>query len=79
MFEKLYLEKEEDKAELTVHEDLADEGQTVKIVKPETPKTGAPKTGDQSSVWMWFALAGVSVIGVLAVRIRAGRNKRKKA
>ncbi len=79
VFEKLYLEKEEDKAELTVHEDLADEGQTVKIVKPETPKTGAPKTGDQSSVWMWFALAGVSVIGVLAVRIRAGRNKRKKA
>ena len=79
VFEKLYLEKDENKTEITSHEDLEDEGQTVKIVRPETPKAGAPKTGDHSKIWLWLALAGMSVLGIATVRIHAGRNKRKKA
>ena len=74
VFEKLYLEKDGNQIELTEHEDLEDEGQTVKIVKQER----APKTGDHSKIWLWLALSGVSAMGIAAVRIRVGRSKRNR-
>ena len=50
VFEKLYLVSEEGKIEVTAHEDLEDQGQTVKTLekelppKPETPKMEYLKT-----------------------------------
>lgn len=84
VFEKLYLMGKDTEIEVTNHEDIEDEGQTVKVVeketpKPETPDKPTPKTGDDSHVGLWIALsalaaAGIAVCTVLNVR----KNKKKK-
>jgi hypothetical protein len=58
---------------IAVHEDLADEGQTVKVVS--LPKT--PKTGDDSDMILWTCAAIVA--GILAVIVFSlGRKNREE-
>lgn len=85
VFEKLYVTvKEEDKekeVELTNHEDIQAESQTVKLTeiptesqKPaDTPD--APKTGDTTNLWIPIAVLVVALAGIVAVIIRIRRKK----
>lgn len=84
VFEKLYLVSEEGEIEVTAHEDLEDQGQTVKVVekelppKPETPKSDAPKTGDRSQAMLWLIVAGISAASIAGFSIWKRRENRKK-
>ena len=84
VFGKLYLVSEEGEIEVTAHEDLEDQGQTVKAVekelppKPETPKSDAPKTGDRSQAMLWLIVAGISAASVAGFSIWKRRENRKK-
>lgn len=86
VFEKLFLVKGDVENEISAHEDLEDEGQTVKIVKTEMPKARiaearTPKTGDESHMGFWYAFAGLSVIGIAAfavLKVRAGKKKEEE-
>lgn len=86
VFEKLFLVKGDMETEISAHEDLKDEGQTVKIVKTEMPKARmaearTPKTGDESHMGFWYAFAGISVIGLAAfavLKVRAGKKKEEE-
>lgn len=86
VFEKLFLVKGDVETEISAHEALKDEGQTVKIVKTEMPKARmaearTPKTGDESRMGFWYAFAGLSVIGIAAfavLKARAGKKKEEE-
>lgn len=83
VFEKLFLVKGDVEIEISAHEDLKDEGQTVKIVKMEMPKARmaearTPKTGDESRMGFWYAFAGLSVIGIAAFAVLKARAGKKK-
>ena len=74
VFEKLYLNKKDGRIEIANHEDMEDEGQTVKIVTQESPKTG-----DNVNVWLWILLAGaalgeMAVIGICKAKKRKGQK-----
>ena len=73
VFETLY----RDNVEIAVHADIEDEGQTVTINVPAPEKPSVPKTGDDSSIALWIALAGASAVGI-ASTIISFRKKRKK-
>ncbi len=73
VFETLY----RDNVEIAVHADIDDEGQTVKINVLAPEKPSAPKTGDDSNIALWIALAGASAVGI-ASTIISFRRKRKK-
>lgn len=77
VFEKLYLVGEEGETEITAHEDLEDEGQTVKIVEKETPRPKTPRTGDDTNAGLWILLMAVSMMGVAVLAVRARKNKKK--
>ena len=86
VFEKLYLVTEEEELLVTTHEDIEDEGQTIRLVeeeKPEspempgTPVSGAPKTGDTSDVILWIAIAVLSAAGIGGYGIVRFRKKRE--
>ena len=85
MFEKLFLVKGDMEIEISAHEDLKDEGQTVKIVKMEMPKARmaearTPKTGDESRMGFWYAFAGLSVTGIAVfavLKAKAGKGKKE--
>ena len=80
VFEKLFLVKGEAELEAASHEDLHDEGQTVKI--PEMPQGRmTPRTGDESHTEFWYAFAALSVIGAavfIVLKARAGKKKREE-
>ena len=73
VFETLY----RDNVEIAVHADIDDEGQTVRVNVPVPEKPSVPKTGDDSSIALWIALAGASAVGI-ASTIISFRRKRKK-
>ena len=85
VFEKLYVTvKEEDKEkeiELTNHEDIQAESQTVKLTEiPTEPKKpadtpDAPKTGDTTNLWIPIAVLVAALAGIVAVIIRIRRKK----
>jgi hypothetical protein len=85
VFEKLFVTvKEEDKEkeiELTNHEDIEAESQTVKLTEvptePEKPADtpDAPKTGDTTNLWIPIAVFVVALAGIVAVIIRIRRKK----
>lgn len=85
VFEKLFLVKGDVENEVSSHEDLEDEGQTVKIVRTEMPKArmaeaGTPRTGDESHMGFWYAFAGLSVIGIAVftvLKVRVGKRKKE--
>ena len=84
VFEKLYLVSEEGEIEVTAHEDLEDQGQTVKVVekelppKPETPKSDTPKTGDRSQAMLWLIVAGISAASAAGISFWRRKGTRKK-
>jgi len=82
VYEKLFAVTAETEIEVAAHEDITDEGQTVKLVeepKPETPKETieTPKTGDESNVGAWIATA-VICLGALAAYGAHMLRKKKK-
>ena len=70
VFEKLYLMLDGKAIPVTSHEDLSDQGQTVKLVEeetpktPETPTTNPPQTGDTTNTVLWIAIALLSAAGI---------------
>ena len=69
VFESMY----RDNAEIAVHADLKDKGQTVTIVPP-TPKT--PKTSDNRNLGTWIGLGGVGLgAGVAALLLKLKMKK----
>ena len=89
VFEKLYVtvkeEDQEKEVELTNHEDIEAESQTVKLTEvptePEKPaetpaKTpDAPKTGDTTNLWIPVVVLAAAFVGIVAVIIRIRRKK----
>lgn len=83
VFEKLFVVNGELEIEVSTHEDLEDEGQTVIMVekespKPETPEKTTPKTGDDSNVGLWIAISVLAAAGVAGFGILAGRKKKEE-
>lgn len=85
VFEKLYLVSKGGESEVSTHEDLEDQGQTVKVVKkelppkPETPKSDIPKTGDHNRTMLWVIIASISAASVAGFSIwKRRRNCKKK-
>ena len=85
VFEKLYLVSKEGESEVSTHEDLEDQGQTVKVVekelppKPETPKSDVPKTGDHNRTMLWVIIASISAASMAGFSIwKRRRNCKKK-
>ena len=69
VFESLY----RDNAEIAVHADLKDKGQTVTIVPP-APKT--PKTSDNRNLGTWIGLGGVGLgAGIAALLLKLKMKK----
>lgn len=85
VFEKLYVTtKDGDKekeVELTSHEDIQAESQTVKLTEvptePEKPvdTPDAPKTGDTTNLWIPVAVLVAALAGIIVVVIRIHRKK----
>ncbi len=85
VFEKLYVTtKDGDKekeVELTNHEDIEAESQTIKLTEvptePEKPADtpDAPKTGDTTNLWIPIAVLAAALAGIVAVVIRIRRKK----
>lgn len=77
VFEKMYLVTEEEELLIATHEDIADEGQTVKLT--EKPAEKGPKTGDDSNVRVWLVLGGMAalLISVRVLKYYKTSNKKK--
>ena len=72
VFEKLYTAEGK---EIANHEDINDEGQTVKIVTPPSPGRGKVQTGDN------FMMYGLAAAGALLLAGGTGllvKNRKKK-
>ena len=69
VFEAVYHEK----VLLAVHADIEDEGQTVTITPPETPKTG-----DSSHILPWSILCGAAALGALMIAIADKKRRATK-
>lgn len=80
VFEKLYTVNGELEIEVTSHEDLEDEGQTVKMVEKETPKLvkDTPKTGDNSNVGLCIAISALAASGLVLMKIWKKCRKKKQ-
>ena len=82
VFEKLYLMLDGKAIPVTSHEDLSDQGQTVKLVEeatpktPETPTTNPPQTGDNTNPVLWIAIALLSAAGIGCGIWKIRRRKR---
>lgn len=82
VFEKLYLMLDGKAIPVTSHEDLSDQGQTVKLVEeetpktPETPTTNPPQTGDTTSPVLWIAIVLLSAAGIGCGIWKIRRRKR---
>ncbi len=79
VFETLY----QGEAKIAAHEDINDQGQTVKIVpvtpgKPTTPNPGNPQTGDRSIMGFWIGLGAVALGGLAAAVIIYTRKKKEQ-
>ena len=69
VFETLY----RDGAELAVHADIEDDGQTVTLIPP---KPDIPQTGDNSNLGFWIGLGSVALGGVIACIIMYCKRKK---
>jgi len=86
VFEKLYVTVKADKGEkdveVTSHEDITAESQTVKLIEePEKPKTppvetpDVPQTGDTTNLWIPIVVLLVALAGIVAVAVRIYRKR----
>ncbi len=74
VFENLYMES----AEIAVHADINDEGQTVSL---ESDNPASPKTGDDTAAFVFFALliaAGASATALRAISRKKQLKEKKK-
>lgn len=79
VFETLY----QGEVKIASHEDINDDGQTVKIVpvtpgKPTTPNPGNPQTGDRSMMGFWIGLGAVALGGLVSGIIMYSRKKKEQ-
>lgn len=79
VFETLY----QGEVKIAAHEDISDEGQTVKIVpptpdKPTTPNPGNPQTGDRSMMGFWLGLGAIALGGLVSGIIMYSRKKKEQ-
>ena len=79
VFETLY----QGEVKIAAHEDINDEGQTVKIVpptpdKPTTPNPGNPQTGDRSMMGFWLWLGAVALGGLVSGIIMYSRKRKEQ-
>lgn len=79
VFETLY----QGEVKIAAHEDINDQGQTVKIVpvtpgKPTTPNLGNPQTGDRSMMGFWISLGAVALGGLAAGIIMYSRKRKEQ-
>ena len=70
VFESLYREG----VEIAVHADIEDDGQTVTLLPPPPDN---PKTGDDSHVKLWFALAVLSALGTVVCAVFGFKKKKE--
>lgn len=70
VFERLF--DAESNIQIAIHEDINDEGQTVKL---EQPKPGVPKTGDSTDLML---IGGIMLLTAAAATALVIRNKRRK-
>ena len=86
VFEKLYVTVKEDEGaaevELTNHEDIEAKSQTVKLTEiptepkePDAPTPSAPKTGDNTNLWIPVVVLLAALGGIVAVIIRIRRKR----
>ena len=79
VFETLY----QGEVKIAAHENINDEGQTVKIVpptpdKPTTPNPGNPQTGDRSMMGFWLGLGAIALGGLVSGIIMYSRKKKEQ-
>ena len=67
-FERIY---DSDGNLIGIHEDLEDPAQTVNVIEPEQP----PKTGDESHLIAWGALAFISLIALIVISRKVFREE----
>ena len=72
VFEKLFHNGQE----VAVHEDISDEGQTVKFTTPPTITKTPPKTGDPNDVLPFVLAAAAAAAGIGAVLVYGKKRKR---
>lgn len=80
VFEKLFSLTGETAIEIASHEDLDDKGQTIKLteVPKDTPKPTKPvKTGDETTLLTYFALAGAALLFATGAGILHFRKRKK--
>lgn len=80
VFEKLFLLENETETEITSHEDIQDEGQTVKLTETpkEPPKTTPPvKTGDDTTLLPFIILAGTAFLAAVGFGVLYFKKRKK--
>ena len=80
VFEKLFLLENETETEITSHEDIQDEGQTVKLTETpkEPPKTTPPvKTGDDTTLLPFIILAGTALLAAVGFGVLYFKKRKK--
>lgn len=85
VFEKLFSVDKDTETEIASHEDIKDEGQTVRLTEvppketpKETPDVSAPvKTGDDMAILPYVCLAGAALIVTIGLAILYFRKRRK--
>ena len=74
VFETLYREN----VKITVHADINDDGQTVKINVPVPEKLSTPKTGDDRNYGFWIGLGFIAIGGAISaviLKIKAKKDE----
>lgn len=80
VFEKLFLLDGDVETEITSHEDIKDEGQTVKLTETpkEPPKTTPPvKTGDDTTILPFIILAGTALLASVGFGVLYFKKRKK--
>lgn len=80
VFEKLFLLDGDVETEITSHEDIKDEGQTVKLTETpkEPPKTTPPvKTGDDTTILPFIILAGTALLSSVGFGVLYFKKRKK--
>jgi len=75
VFERMFLVEGELEIQIAEHEDINDEGQTVKLVKE--PPVSTPKTGDDSNGRIWVVLAALAGTAFIVQIIRFYKKHEK--
>ena len=78
VFEELYEVRDGEEILIGEHKEYDSKEQTIVFEEPEIPESSVsaktPRTGDNSSIWMWLTATGAAIAVVLGVRFW----KRKK-